>query len=144
MHEGIQLESLKLLNWEIAIYLRNPFNGLKINIVLVVLSIYTNSMVQCRIHKGSPIIPILSRITQFPALIHTASVKYSFSFSGIFLSCKIHAKRIVYSLWYHPSTDRRDWRDTRGKWLLARNSNRNWWHHHTSFKHFLWPEHHGQ
>ena len=35
-------------------------------------------------------------------------------------------------------SDRRDWRDTRGKWPLARNPDRSWWHRHTSFKLF-WP-----
>ena len=34
------------------------------------------------------------------------------------------------------SSDRCDWRDTRGKWLLARNPDRSWWHHHTSTKLF--------
>ena len=33
--------------------------------------------------------------------------------------------------------DRRDWRVTRGKWFLARNSDRSWWHRQTSLKFFL-------
>ena len=36
-------------------------------------------------------------------------------------------------------SDRRDWRDARGKWPLARNPDRSWWHHHTSLKLF-WPQ----
>ena len=36
-------------------------------------------------------------------------------------------------------SDRRDWRDTRGKWLLARNPDRSWWHRHTNWKCF-WPQ----
>ena len=35
--------------------------------------------------------------------------------------------------------DRRDWRDTRGKWPLARNPDRSWWPRHTSLKLF-WPQ----
>ena len=34
--------------------------------------------------------------------------------------------------------DRCDWRDTRGKWPLATNPDRGWWHRLTSLKHFLW------
>ena len=33
------------------------------------------------------------------------------------------------------SSDRRDWHDIRGKWLL-RNLDRSWWHRHTSIKLF--------
>ena len=33
-------------------------------------------------------------------------------------------------------SDRRDWRDTRGKWPLAGNPDRIWWHRHTSLKLF--------
>ena len=36
-------------------------------------------------------------------------------------------------------TDRHDWRDTQGKWPLARNPDRSWWHRHTSLKLF-WPQ----
>jgi hypothetical protein len=50
----------------------------------------------------------------------------------------------VHSLQYHliitlSLADRRDWRDTRGKWPLARNPVRSWWHCHTSLKLF-WPQ----
>ena len=34
--------------------------------------------------------------------------------------------------------DKRNWCDTRGKWPLARNPDRSWWHSHTSLKLF-WP-----
>ena len=34
-------------------------------------------------------------------------------------------------------TKRCDWCSTRGKWSLTRNLDRNWWHHHTSIKHYL-------
>ena len=41
--------------------------------------------------------------------------------------------------------DRHDWRDSRGKWPLARNPDRGWCHHHTSLKLFgLSPWLHGQ
>ena len=41
-------------------------------------------------------------------------------------------------------SDRRDWRDTRGKWPLARNLDKSWWHRHNRLKHF-WPQSkHGQ
>ena len=33
--------------------------------------------------------------------------------------------------------NRHDWRDTRGKWPLARNTDRSWWHRHISLK-FFW------
>ena len=35
-------------------------------------------------------------------------------------------------------SDRRDWCDIRGKWPLARQLDRSWWHRHTSIKLF-WP-----
>jgi hypothetical protein len=35
-------------------------------------------------------------------------------------------------------SDWRDWRDTQGKWPLARNPDRSWWHRHTSLK-LSWP-----
>ena len=65
-------------------------------------------------------------------------------FSGVFLSCKANARRSVHS----PQdrfiitliiSDRRHWRDTRGKWPLARNPDRSWWHRHTNWK-FFWPQ----
>ena len=36
-------------------------------------------------------------------------------------------------------SDRRDWRDTRGKWPLGRNPDRSWWHSHTNWK-FFWSQ----
>ena len=65
-------------------------------------------------------------------------------FSGVFLSCKANAGRSVHSPQDHfiislIISDRRDWRDTRGKWSLARNPDRSWWYHHTSLKLF-WPQ----
>ena len=36
-------------------------------------------------------------------------------------------------------SDRRDLRDTRDKWPLARNRDRSWWHRHNSLKLF-WPQ----
>ena len=35
--------------------------------------------------------------------------------------------------------DRRDWCDTRGKWPLARNPDKSWWHRNTSLK-LSWPQ----
>ena len=43
--------------------------------------------------------------------------------------------------------DRRDWRDTRGKWSLARNPDRSWWHRYSSLQlhgqqeAFYWCDH---
>ena len=65
--------------------------------------------------------------------------------------CKAIARRSVHSSQNHliitlVISDRSDWRDTRGKWPLARNPDRNWWHRHTNWKFFfgrsLWL--HGQ
>ena len=38
--------------------------------------------------------------------------------------------------------DTQNWRDTRGKWPLARNPDRSWWHHHTRLKlgNFIWKD----
>ena len=64
-------------------------------------------------------------------------------FAGVFLSCKANTWRSVHSPQDHfiilIISDRRDWRDTRGKWPLARNPDRSWWHRHTSLKPF-WPQ----
>ena len=62
----------------------------------------------------------------------------------VFLSCKANARRSVHSPQDHfiitlIISDRRDWRDTRGKWHLARNPDRDWWHRHTNLKLF-WPQ----
>ena len=62
----------------------------------------------------------------------------------VFLSRKVNAKKSVHSPQDHfiitlIISDRRDWRDTRGKWPLARNPDRSWWHRHTSLKIF-WPQ----
>ena len=41
--------------------------------------------------------------------------------------------------------DKHDWRDTRGKYQLVRNPDRNWWHRPISLKLFLpYPWHRGQ
>ena len=40
-------------------------------------------------------------------------------------------------------SDRRDWRDTRGKWPLVRNPGRSWWHRHKSFIPFFLAAAHG-
>ena len=45
----------------------------------------------------------------------------------------------IISLSPFPLADRRDWRDTRFKWHLARNPDRSCWHRHTSVKLF-WPQ----
>ena len=36
-------------------------------------------------------------------------------------------------------SDRRDWREARGKWPLAKNPDRSWWHRHANWK-FFWPQ----
>ena len=58
------------------------------------------------------------------------------------LSCKANARRLVHSPRYNfiiplSLVDRRDWHNIWGKWLLARNPDRSWWHRHTSLKLFL-------
>ena len=56
---------------------------------------------------------------------------------GVFLSRKTNANlRDRFSITLIIS-DRRDRRDTLGKWPLARNPDRSWWHRHTSLKLFL-------
>ena len=45
----------------------------------------------------------------------------------------------IISLSYLSLADRRDWRDYQGKWSLARNQDRSWWHRHISLKVF-WPQ----
>ena len=51
----------------------------------------------------------------------------------LFLSHKANIRRFVHSPWFHPIiTDRGYWPDTWDKWSLARNSDRSWWHRHTS------------
>ena len=59
--------------------------------------------------------------------------------SEVFLGCKANARRSVRSHQDHfiitlIISDRRDWRDTRGKWPLARNPCKSWWHRHTNLK----------
>ena len=56
-----------------------------------------------------------------------------------FLSCEANASRSVHSPQYHLTitlsfADRRDWRDTRGKYPV-----RSWWHLHISLK-LSWPQ----
>ena len=65
-------------------------------------------------------------------------------FSGVFLSYKANARWSVQSPQDHFMitliiSDRRDWRDTQGKWHLARNPDRSWWHRHINWK-FFWPQ----
>ena len=60
----------------------------------------------------------------------------------VFLSCKVNSRRSVHSPRLHFSSplslaDRHDWRDTREKWPLAKNSDGSWWHNHTSINIFL-------
>ena len=63
--------------------------------------------------------------------------------SRVFLGCKVNARRSVHSPQYHfiITFIISDWRDTRGKWPLARNPDRSWWHRHTNWKFFpvWWP-----
>ena len=62
-------------------------------------------------------------------------------FSGVLFGCKANARRSVHSPQDHfiITLIISDWCDTRGKWPLARNPNRSWWHRHTSPKLF-WPQ----
>jgi hypothetical protein len=65
-------------------------------------------------------------------------------FSNVFLNRKALARRSVHSPRDHfiiilIISDRPDWLKTRGKWPLARNPERSWWHRHTSLKLF-WPQ----
>ena len=77
---------------------------------------------------------------------HSPFIRWSPSrgFLGGFLGCKANARRSVHSYQDHfiitlIISDRRDWRDTRGKWPLARNPDRSWWHRHTNWT-FFWPQ----
>ena len=57
-----------------------------------------------------------------------------------FINRKINAWRSMHSPRYPLiviliiSWDRRNWRDTRDKWSLAKNSDRSWWHRHTGLE----------
>ena len=67
-------------------------------------------------------------------------------FSGVSLSYKANARRSVESPQDHfiitlIISNRRDWRDTRGKWPLARNPDRSWWHRHAKWKFFFAAAH---
>ena len=61
----------------------------------------------------------------------------SWGFSGVFHSCKVNARRsktaLIIALII---SDRCYWRNTRGKWSLAINPDRSWWHRQTSLKLF--------
>ena len=68
-------------------------------------------------------------------------------FSRIFLDLKVNTRKSVHRLGsISPSSlSLADWRDTRGKYPLARNLNRSWWHRHKSIKIFVRsPRLHGQ
>ena len=69
-------------------------------------------------------------------------------FSLVFLSSKANASRPVHSPLDHFIIILiiSNWRDTRGKWPLARNPDRSSWHRHTSLKLFFCrnPWLHGQ
>ena len=59
----------------------------------------------------------------------------------VFLGYKANARTSVHNPRYHPTitlplADRRDWRDTRAKWPLARNSDKSLCQRHTSSKLF--------
>ena len=82
----------------------------------------------------------------------SVSIQVTFSqyhylpFSGGFLGCKANVRRSVHSPQDHfiitlIISDRRDWRDTQGKWPLARNPGRSWWHRHTNWKFLLASAH---
>ena len=70
-----------------------------------------------------------------------AQLLHRLRFSGVFLSYKANARRSVHSPQDHfiinlIISDRRDWRNTRGMWSLARNPDRSWWHRHACVKLF--------
>ena len=52
----------------------------------------------------------------------------------VFLSCKTNDRRSVHSPQDHfiITLIISNWHDTRGKWPLARNLERSWWHRHTN------------
>ena len=81
--------------------------------------------------------PLLNRwlVTQ-----PSSSVSY-LRFSGIFLSCKLNARRSDHSLHFHLIfiiiSRQTDWRGTRSKWPLTMNPFTGLWHHHTSLKVFF-------
>ena len=53
--------------------------------------------------------------------------------------CSFTAHLIYRSIITLIISDRFDLRDARGKWPLARNPDRSWWHRHTNWK-FFWPQ----
>ena len=68
----------------------------------------------------------------------TAPSSYGLLAEG-FLGCKANGRKSVHSPQDHfiITLIISDWRDTRGKWPLARNLDRSWWHRHTNWK-FFW------
>ena len=59
----------------------------------------------------------------------------------VFLTCKANARRSVHSprlhiIWSLSLADRSDWGEFPGKWSLARNPDRIWWHRNTNVKLF--------
>ena len=66
----------------------------------------------------------------------------SWGFPQLYGKCQEIYAQSPESFHYHPIiiiSDRRDWRDTRGKLPLARNPDRSWWHRHINWK-FFWPQ----
>ena len=74
----------------------------------------------------------------------------SWRFLGVFLGCKANAITSVHSLQDHIIitliiSEWSDRRYTQGKWPLARDPDRSWWHRHTSLKlSYCSPWVHGQ
>jgi hypothetical protein len=66
---------------------------------------------------------------------HTHTHTHIYILSELFLRKPVHSLRDHFIITLIIS-DRPEWRDTRGKWPLARNPERSWWHRHTSLKLF--------
>ena len=56
--------------------------------------------------------------------------------AGVFLSCKVNARRSVHSSQYQPTDIIDITLRENDHWSLARNLDCRWWHHHTSLKLF--------
>ena len=78
--------------------------------------------------------------TPFEAMTGRIATSSDGLLAEVFLSSKANA-RFVHSPWDHfiITIIISDRRDTWGKWPLARNLDRSWWHRHTSLK-FFWPQ----
>ena len=82
---------------------------------------------------------ILRKGTPFETMTGCTAPSSDSLLAGVFFSYKANAKRSVHNPQDHfiitlIISDPRDWRDIRGKWRLAKNPERSWWHKLKVFK----------